>query len=353
MLSFKNTTSFHCRNRHERKALRRDKLVVRVSSSQQKSPSVGIVGAGGVGSAIASSLIHKNVVHNIKISDANISLCEGVALDLEDEAFITGAHIESGSIDKLRDCDIIVITAGAKQQPGESRTNLIQKNAEIMYDILNGLFPLHKNTIVIIVSNPVDILTSFAQKVCAPYIPSSQVIGSGIYLDSQRLRVALSKRLGVSVRSIHAYVLGEHGDSQVIARSSATIGGCRLNDMYNFLDTEFGAVENEVKMKAYEIIKRKGATFHGIGACVANLCESVILNKREIIPVSVFHPDFGTYLGWPAIVGSMGVIGTIPLEVNEEEMYKLKKSARIIDDHVKNIFRSYESIFVLPSENES
>ncbi len=306
-----------------------------------KGPKIGIVGAGGVGSAIASSLIHKNVVNKIRISDANHSLCEGVALDLEDEAFITGTHIEARSVEELRDCKIIVITAGAKQQPGEPRTNLIKKNAEIMYKILTSLFPLNSNTVILVVSNPVDILTSFAQKICAPYIPANQVIGSGTYLDSQRLRVALSKRLGVSVKSVHAYVLGEHGDSQVIARSSATVGGCKLDDMYKNINDEFDTIENEVKLKAYEIIKRKGSTFHGIGACVANICESIILNKKEIIPISVYHPSFETYLGWPTVVGSNGVIDTIPLEASPEELIKLQKSAYMIDEHVKEVMKHY------------
>jgi L-lactate dehydrogenase len=321
----------------QRRPFRTSRSKLSIVARAQSGPRIGVVGAGGVGSAIVSSLIHKNVVNEILISDVNSVLCEGVALDLEDEAFITGTHVESRSIESLRECDIIVITAGAKQQPGESRTNLIQKNASIMKKILTSLFPLPSNTVVLIVSNPVDILTRYAQQLCAPYISANQVIGSGTYLDSQRLRVALSKRLNVSVKSVHAYVLGEHGDSQVIARSCATVGGCKLDDMYSFLDSEYDTLEKEVKMKAYEIIKRKGATFHGIGACVAHICESIILNKKEIIPVSVYHYKFGTYLGWPAIVGSSGVVDTIPIELSAEETHKLEKSAKVIDDHVQNI----------------
>jgi L-lactate dehydrogenase len=308
-----------------------------------KAKSVGIVGTGGVGSAIASSIIHRNLVNNIKLADANNQLCEGVVLDLQDEAFISGTTVENDSIENLKDCDIIIITAGAKQQPEEPRTNLIKRNANILHSILQSLFPLNPNTVIIVVSNPVDILTNLAQTWCAPYIPSNQVIGSGTYLDSQRLRVALAKRFHISVKSIHAYVVGEHGDSQVIARSAASIGGCLLNDIYKFNDEEFQKLENEVRHKAYEIIKRKGATFHGIGACVATIVESVILDKHEIIPVSAPHPEFHTYLGWPTIIGSKGIIDVIPLRLSSSEMKKVIESASIIKQHVNEIVEEKNS----------
>jgi L-lactate dehydrogenase len=305
-----------------------------------KTTSIGIVGAGGVGSAIASSLIHKNVVNSIKIADANQLLCEGVVLDLQDEGFISGTVVEHSSIQQLKTCDIVIITAGAKQKPDEPRTDLIKRNAQILHSILYSLFPINPNTVIIIVSNPVDILTTLAQKWCADYIPTNQVIGSGTFLDSQRLRVALAKRLKISVKSIHAYVIGEHGDSQVIARSSASIGGCQLDDMYNFVDQEYTELEDEVRNKAYEIIKRKGATFHGIGACVATIAEAIVLNKNEIIPVSVYHTDFDAYLGWPSIIGSNGVVDIIPLHLSAKELNKVSRSAGIIKKCANDILQS-------------
>lgn len=316
---------------------KRNSYLRNVQVTAHNSRSIGIIGAGSVGSAVASSLIHKNVSSKIKIADANPVLCEGVVLDLQDEGFITGTIIEMSTVERLRDCDIIIITAGAKQQPDEPRTNLVKRNAHIMHSIVKSLLPISSKTVLIIVSNPVDILTFLVQKWCMDYIPANQVIGSGTYLDSQRLRVALAKRLDISVKSIHAYVVGEHGDSQVIARSSASIGGSPLNLVYEFSDLEFQNLENEVRQKAYEIIKRKGSTFHGIGACVAAITESIVLNKHEIIPVSVHHPDFDTYLGWPTIIGASGVVKTIPLQLSPHELKKVTKSANMIKQNVDNI----------------
>eukprot|EP00128_Syssomonas_multiformis_P002506 Colp12_sorted_trinity150504_noHs@23345 len=305
--------------------------IARFYSQQPKhTMRVGIVGAGGVGSAIASSLINKNIVSGLYLSDINSAVCDGVAMDLQDEAFQTGTLIESQPIHQLRDCEVVIITSGAKQLPGEPRTNLIKRNAKIMKSILDSMFPLRSNTKIVVVSNPVDILSSLAQHWCAPYIPKEQVIGSGTYLDSQRLRVALAKRLGVSIKSIHGYVLGEHGDSQVVARSATTIGGCPIDRYWNFTEEEYEAVETEVRNKAYEIIQRKGATSHGIGACVAAITECILLDKREVIPVSHFQPGYGTYLGWPSVLGASGVHYSVPLKLNDEEERKLQRSAHLI-----------------------
>jgi L-lactate dehydrogenase len=292
---------------------------------------VGIIGAGGVGSAIASSLIHKNVTNTICINDVNSEMCQGVVYDLEDEAFITGVRVyNQHSLANLRDCDIIIITAGAKQLPDEPRTNLIKRNTMILSSIIEKLFPLKPNTIVIVVSNPVDILTSIVQKMCSQYIPKEQVIGSGTYLDSQRVRVALSKRLNVSVKSVHAYVLGEHGDSQVFAKSIATIGGCSLEHFKELQETDIAEVEHDAKNKAYEIIKRKGSTSHGIGECVATICESILLDKNEVMPVSVYVEKYETYVGWPAVIGVNGVKRILPLELSSHDEEHVANSATLI-----------------------
>eukprot|EP00128_Syssomonas_multiformis_P008854 Colp12_sorted_trinity150504_noHs@16550 len=298
---------------------------------------VGIVGAGAVGSAIASSLLHKNIVHSLYISDIATSVCEGVAMDLQDEGFHTGARVEAQPIEKLRECEVIIITSGAKQQPGEPRTNLIKRNAKILKSVLTGLFPLRSDTIIIVVSNPVDILSSLARTWCAPYIPKEQVIGSGTYLDSQRYRVALAQRLGVSVKSIHGYVLGEHGDSQVVARSATTIGSCPITRFCSISDEEYTTIESEVKNKAYAIIQRKGATSHGIGECVAAITECILLDKREVIPVSHLNQWYGTYLGWPTVLGAKGTLYSVPLQLSESEEARLQTSASVIKEICEQI----------------
>ena len=306
----------------------------RARTRVKASPSVGIVGAGSVGSAIASSLIHKNIAHTIKLTDINHDMCEGVAFDLQDEAFVTGTIVDAIPIKDMNSCDIIIITAGAKQRPDEPRTNLIKRNAVILKSILDALFPLKSDTIVLVVSNPVDILTALAQKWCSPYVPREQVIGSGTYLDTQRFRVALAKRFHIGVKSIHAYVIGEHGDSQVFAHSSSTIGGAHVTNYAYVSEAEIASIEKEVRYKAYEIIKRAGATYHGIGACVATITESIILDKNEVLPISVYLPQYDTYIGWPAIVGRRGVVHTIPLTLSAEEQKKLDESAKVIKGSV-------------------
>lgn len=307
---------------------------------RDKSRSIGVIGAGAVGNAVATSIIHKNIASNLIMTDLNLDYCEGVAMDLQDEAFVTGTHVECGSIESLRDCKIIVVTAGAKQQPNEPRTNLVSRNVDVLADIFKKLGPLHPSTVVVLVSNPVDVLTGITARICEQYIPSSQVIGSGTYLDSQRLRVALSKRLNVNVKSIHSYVLGEHGDSQVVAWSAAMIGGSRISDFTltgSFSKDEYASIEQEVRRKAYEIIQKKGSTSHGIGACVATICEAVILDKCEVLPVSVYQPQFGCHMGWPSIIGQNGVEAVVPITLSDSEESRLRSCAaslqQLIDQH--------------------
>jgi L-lactate dehydrogenase len=266
-----------------------------------------------------------------------MDMCEGVALDLQDEAFVTGTIVNAVPIKDMNSCDIIIITAGAKQRPGEPRTNLVKRNAVILKSILDALFPLKSDTVVLLVSNPVDILTALAQKWCLPYIPREQVIGSGTYLDTQRFRVALAKRFHIGVKSIHAYVIGEHGDSQVFAHSSSMIGGTHITNYAYVSEAEIASIEKEVRTKAYEIIKRAGATYHGIGACVATIAESILLDKNEILPISVYVPQYDTYMGWPTILGRRGVIHTIPLILSAEEQKKLDGSAEVIKGSVDDI----------------
>lgn len=285
---------------------------------------IGIVGAGAVGSAIASALIYKNITPMIRINDANIDVAKGVVLDLQDEAFVTGTTVEHASLTELSDCRIIVITAGVKQMPGESRLQLASRNASILKKIIGGI-QFSQNSIIIIVSNPVDILTMLAQKWID--VPRQQVIGSGTYLDTQRLKVILSKKIGTSIKSIHAYVLGEHGDSQVVAWNSASVGGCRLQDFTSFSLEDVTVIEHDVKNKAYEIIQKKGATFHGIGGCVGTIVESIVLDKNDVIPISAYHPTFDVCFGWPSIVNANGVKQHIPISLNEKEKKTLESSA--------------------------
>jgi L-lactate dehydrogenase len=290
------------------------------------SKSVGIIGTGAVGTACASSLIHKNLVSNIKLFDMNMARNEGTALDLEDSAFVSGTHVEHcETVAQLQGCDIIVITAGVKQKPVEPRTQLIGRNFAVLSTIVGQLSPQNPNTVLVIVSNPVDVLTALVQKLCVGHSPS-RIIGSGTYLDSLRLRVALSKKLEVNVKSVHAYMLGEHGDSQVFARSQAQVGGCPLAHL-SIPEGELLELESRVRRKAYEIIQRKGETSHGVGEAVAAICSAVMLDRNEVLPVSNYVAEYDAVMGWPAVVNAGGVVRTIPQVLSAGEDAALRASA--------------------------
>lgn len=314
---------------------RRRKTHITKSASAKE---IGIIGAGAVGSAITSSLIHRNLVKNIYINDLNTDLCQGVVYDLEDEAFITGTNIfHTKHPSELRNCDIIIINAGAKQRPNEPRTELIDRNAIVMKSILRSILPLKPGVILLFVSNPVDVLTSVVQEWCHAFIPRAHIIGSGTYLDTQRLRVAISKKLNISVKSVHGYILGEHGDSQVFPKSITRIGGSLLTAFPEMTQDEINTIEYNVRSKAYEIIKRKGATSHGIGECVATICESIILDKNEVMCVSSFHPIYKTCIGWPSVIGSNGIVQTLQLDLVDEDRKKIEASAKVIEGISKDV----------------
>lgn len=292
--------------------------------------SVGIVGSGNVGASIARSIISKNIVSEIKMLDINKNLCLGEVLDLQDSAFSTGTKVSVATHREIADSAIIIITAGANQKEGESRINLIERNAKILKDILKEMYPIRGDSIIIIVSNPVDILTKVAQELCAPSLPTHRILGSGTILDTNRLRVGLAELTNVSPKSVNAFVMGEHGDSQICALSAAQIGGCTLDSFPELTHEKIQAIETSVKNKAYEIIKNKGATWHGIGSCVADLCESILLDKGDIMALSVYVSSLDACVGWPTVVGRSGACKLMPIHLTEEEQSRLVESAHIL-----------------------
>ena len=300
---------------------------------------MGIIGTGAVGTAVASSLIHKNLVSTIRLYDLNVERNRGVTLDLEDEAFVSGTRCEHcESLTDLQSCDIVVITAGVKQKPDEPRTQLVGRNFAVLSSIMSQLAPLSPETHLIIVSNPVDVLTQLVQGLCAEFGHSpARVIGSGTYLDSNRLRVALSTRLGVSVRSVHAYMLGEHGDTQVFARSQAHVGGCPLQQL-PWAAGELDELETRVRRKAYDIIQRKGETSHGVGEAVAAICSAILRDTNEVLPVSNYVAKYDAVMGWPAVVGAAGVVRALmPLALNSDEEAAIRASAASIRATVASV----------------
>ncbi|KAH5583110.1 L-lactate dehydrogenase [Parastagonospora nodorum] len=289
---------------------------------------IAIVGAGDVGATIAYSLIMDPVASEILMIDPKKEVRDAQIQDLSDATFHgnTSTRIRAGTHKDAGQSDIIVMTAGAKQKKGESRADLIGRNKSILQSAINDMSPLRPDTILLLVANPVDALTFFAQKFSS--LPKNQVIGSGTFLDSARLRGVLAARADVAASSVDAYVLGEHGESQFVAWSLARIGGMPLDSALPKdvkLDRE--AIAEETKNKATEIINNKGVTNYGIGAVVASLCKSILFDKRDVVPVSHWQEELGICLSMPAVLGRAGAVRSVEVRLDKDEEGKLKDSA--------------------------
>ncbi|KAJ2719729.1 hypothetical protein GGI07_005029 [Coemansia sp. Benny D115] len=284
---------------------------------------VSVIGGGGnVGAATAFSLIAKGVPAEVLIVDVVDKAAEGQALDIGDASFMMPGVCRKGSFKEAGQSDVIIVTAGARQQPGEPRSNLIDRNYKIIKSIMDSLQPIKPTAKILMVSNPVDVLTHIAQKTSG--LPHNQVIGSGTYLDSGRLRNALSEITGVSPTSIHAYMLGEHGDNQFTGWSSARIGGRPLLEHPKMQNIALDSIYKNIQQKAYQIIDAKGSTYYGIGICAATIAEALLNNTSQVYPIVNYVESFGCYMSWPAAIGSSGVEQSFDVKLNEDETKKLQ-----------------------------
>ena len=270
--------------------------------------------------------------------DANFKKAEGEAFDISHGVpFTRPIKIYAGDYDDLADAAIVVITAGAAQKPGETRLDLVHKNINIFKSIIPEIVKRDFQGILLIVANPVDILTYTALKLSG-YAPN-RVIGSGTVLDTARLKERLGEHLEVDSRSVHAFIVGEHGDSEIAAWSSANVSGIPLHDfceMRGHYDHEGATSEiaEKVKNSAYEIIQRKGATYYGIAMSVKRICEAIIRDERSILPIStMMDGEYGikdVVLSMPSIVGAEGFISKVPISLSEDEIKALHKSAETL-----------------------
>ena len=305
---------------------------------------VAVIGCGFVGSSSAFALMQSGLFSEMVLIDADTKRAEGEAMDISHGiSFARPMQIYAGNYDDITDAAIIVITAGANQKPDETRLDLIKKNAAIMKSIVGEIKKRDFGGILLIVSNPVDILTLIALKESG--YPSNRVIGSGTVLDTGRFKYLLGEHLDVDSRSVHAFIIGEHGDSELAAWSNARIGGLKVNDFcelrghFNHEQSMKKIFEN-VRNSAYEIIERKHATYYGIAMAVKRICEAIIRNEKSILPVSsLMTGEYGlndVVLSIPAVVDETGVQKVIPIELNDEELTKLKDSANILKDIAKD-----------------
>ena len=303
-----------------------------------------MIGCGFVGSASVFALMQSGLFTEIALIDADRNKAEGEAMDISHGIpFASPMRIYAGNYDDV--AAIVIISAGAGQKPGETRLDLVNKNVAIFKSIIPEIAKRKFDGILLVVANPVDILTQVAIKLSG--LPEQRVIGSGTVLDSARLKYKLGEHLSVDSRSVHAFIVGEHGDSEVVAWSSANVSGVELSEMcemrghYQHKENT-REIADAVKNSAYEIINRKHATYYGIAMSVRRICEVIMRDEKSILPVShMIHGAYGiedVVLSMPAIVGADGVETDIPIKLSGEEALKLKESA----DALKEILASLE-----------
>lgn len=294
-----------------------------------KTSKIAIIGAGAVGATTAYAILMQNIAAEIVLIDIDTIRCAGEVLDLSDAlSFYSSSDIRNGTITDAKDADIIIITAGVAQKPDQPRTALIEKNKEIITSVMKSITPINPDSIIIMVTNPVDIMTLLAQTLSN--ISRNQIFGSGTMLDSQRVNIMLSRKLVVSEQSISIYILGEHGDTQFPAWSNAYVGCTPLSEYPGITKNELNTIADSVRNKAYEIIKCKGATFFGIAACVAALCEYVLFDKHMIVPVSTYIDEFQVCMSMPVILGRKGIERRIAIRLNDEENKLLEASVQAL-----------------------
>ena len=307
-----------------------------------------IVGCGFVGSASAFCLMQSGLFTELVLIDSDSKRAEGEALDISHGIpFSKPMKIHAGDYDDVKNAGIVIVTAGANQQPGETRLDLVKKNINIFKTIIPEIKKRNFNGILLIVANPVDILTYAAVKLSA--LPENRVIGSGTVLDTARLKFAIGRHLNVDSRSVHAFIIGEHGDSEIAVWSSANVSGVPLNnfcEMRGHYDHKNATekIATDVKNSAYEIISMKKATNYGIAMSVKRICEAIVRNERSILPVStIMHGEYGisdVSLSMPAIVGKDGIETLVPISLSFDELSKLQESAHAL----KNILAENELI---------
>ncbi|WP_320934455.1 L-lactate dehydrogenase, partial [Hungatella effluvii] len=294
-----------------------------------------IIGCGFVGTSIAFSLVQKGIFSELVLIDANEKKAEGEAMDLSHGLpFTKPMEIKAGGYEDIADCAMIIITAGANQKPGETRLDLVHKNVEIYKSIIPKIVEKNQEATLLIVSNPVDIMTYVALKLSG--YPSRKVIGSGTVLDTARLKYLLSRHLDVDSRSIHAFIIGEHGDSELAVWSAANVSGiplnhfCELRGYFDHMES-MDRIYQSVRDSAYEIIEKKGATYYGVAMAVCRIAESVIRNEHSIMPISVYLDGlYGLHdicLSIPTVVGQEGAEKVLDIPLDLMEMGKLVYSA--------------------------
>lgn len=302
---------------------------------------VGIVGCGFVGSTAAYALVMEGVGREIVLVDLDNKRAQAEADDIRHAVpFAHPLKIRAGGYEDLSGARVVIVAAGVAQKPGETRLQLLERNAAVFRSVIPAVLKSATQSILLIATNPVDVMTHVAAHYAAKFdVPASRVIGSGTTLDTARFRTLLGSHFGVDARHVHGYVVGEHGDSEVLTWSLVTIGGLRLTEIEPWRDVTFNdeikqSIDSQVRQAAYKIIEGKGATYYGIGAALAQIVDALIHDQRAIMTISTRVEDAlgvsDTTLSLPTLIGGDGVLGTLPISLNSTEMVAFQKSAGII-----------------------
>lgn len=296
----------------------------------------GVIGVGFVGATSAYTLATSGLFSELVLVDMNQKKAEGEAADINHGvSFAKPCRVRAGSYADLAGCGLIVIAAGANQKPGEGRVELLGRNHAILSSIIGQLMAVNRYAVLLIVSNPVDVLTYMAQKLSG--LPAGRVIGSGTVLDTARLKYLVGQHVGVDSRNVHAFIIGEHGDSELAVWSSANISGVDLADYCRITgkDDSFGAMQRiyeNVRDAAYSIIESKGATYYGIGMAVRRIAEAIVRDEHSVLPVSsLITGHYGVddlCLGLPTVVGKSGAETVLDIPLSDDELRALQASAK-------------------------
>lgn len=314
---------------------------------QDLKPKVSIIGCGNVGIRYAYALMIRGVARQIVIVDIDRNRLEGEVMDLSHGApYIPPVEVIAGEYADIRDSDLVVVTAGKKQSPGQTRADLVKDNVEIYKKIIPEVIKYAPAAVLLVVTNPVDVLAYAAYKISSK--PAHEIISSGTVLDSARLRFLLSQHCCVDPHNIHAYILGEHGDSEFAVWSKAMIGGILFSEYCSMCQQKktchrektFHQIFEEVRSSAYKIIEKKGETSYGIGLALVRITQAVINDENAILPVSsLVHDYYGVndvYLSLPAVVNKTGVREILHIDFNAEEEDAFRRSAAAVKKIIKD-----------------
>ena len=297
---------------------------------------VVLIGCGNVGMSYAYALLNQRTyVNKLVLIDLNKDRIDGEVMDLNHCLAYAPSKISitNGEYEDCKDARLVVIAAGAAQKPGETRMDLIHKNAAIFKDIVDKVMASGFNGIFVVATNPLDVMTYLTYKYSG--LPANRVIGTGTSLDTARLQLIIGKKMCISPKNIQAYVIGEHGDSEFIPWSNANISLQNIKEF--FTKQELDEIEDDVRNAAYEIINRKGATYYGIGMAMVRITNAILGNENIIIPLSVYDEYNDVYIGMPAILNEKGAERRIRLSLTPYEEERLQNSINIIKENIQGL----------------